>query len=75
MQIFFLMILSVMVIFHPVHANEKLPLNHDLNVSDIKYTETSTPSTIPNKIKSFFYGIVDDVKEFAIDNKIIENTP
>jgi len=37
-----------------------------------KSPDTETNSEVTRKIKEFFGGILDDAKEFAIDNKIID---
>jgi len=45
----------------------------DSNITDAS-SSTSNKNSIPNKIVNFFGGIVDDIREFAVDNNIIDKS-
>lgn len=57
-----------------LHADENRNEQRDNNLTDSKspkkYQDTKG---IPQKIKSFFNGIVDDFQEFTIDNNLVNS--
>jgi len=66
---------GLLLLFSHVMANEPLyqtQKEQNISVPISEKINDGWIAGIPQKTKSFFEGIIDDIKEFGIDNHIID---